>query len=127
MPIIDVAPVYVGLDQGFFEEEGLELELSTGQGGAAIVPGVVSGSTDFGFGNNHSLMIAASSGLPLRVVASGGGRRRSCSPARRKAPQALACTRGPSPGGCSGVASSGSRGRSGRLTGRADVTTTSSS
>lgn len=71
IPIIDVAPVYVGLDQGFFADEGVELELSTGQGGAAIVPGVVSGGTDIGFGNNLSLVIAASTGLPLRVIASG--------------------------------------------------------
>lgn len=71
IPIIDVAPVYVGMDQGFFEEEGIELELSTGQGGAAIVPGVVSGSIDVGFGNNLSLVIGTSSGLPLRVIASG--------------------------------------------------------
>ncbi|GAA4287082.1 ABC transporter substrate-binding protein [Georgenia daeguensis] len=71
IPIIDVAPVYVGMDQGFFEDEGIELELSTGQGGAAIVPGVVSGSIDFGFGNNLSLVIGSSNGLPLQVVASG--------------------------------------------------------
>ncbi|MHB1065484.1 MAG: ABC transporter substrate-binding protein [Georgenia sp.] len=38
IPIIDVAPVHVGMAQNFFEEEGLELELSTGQGGAAILP-----------------------------------------------------------------------------------------
>ncbi|MCK6212436.1 ABC transporter substrate-binding protein [Georgenia sp. EYE_87] len=71
IPIIDVAPVYVGMEQGFFEDEGIELELSTGQGGAAIVPGVVSGSIDMGFGNNLSLVIGNSSGLPLRVIASG--------------------------------------------------------
>ena len=71
IPIIDVAPVYVGLDQGFFEEEGIDLDISAGQGGAAIVPGVVSGDLDIGFGNNLSLVIASSAGLPLRVVASG--------------------------------------------------------
>lgn len=71
IPIIDVAPVYVGMEQGFFEEEGIELEISSGQGGAAIVPGVVSGEMDFGFGNSQSLLIAVDGGLPLRVVASG--------------------------------------------------------
>ncbi|MFH5824012.1 ABC transporter substrate-binding protein [Georgenia sp. AZ-5] len=71
IPIIDVAPLHLGLEQGFFEEEGLELEISTGEGGAAIVPGVVGGSYDFGFGNSLSLVVGASTGLPLQVVASG--------------------------------------------------------
>lgn len=71
IPIIDVAPVYLGMEQGFFEDAGIELDLSAGQGGAAIVPGVVSGNLDFGFGNNVSIIVAASSGLPLRVAASG--------------------------------------------------------
>lgn len=71
IPIIDVAPLHVGLEEGFFEEEGLEVEISTGEGGAAIVPGVVGGSYDFGFGNSLSLVVASASGLDLRVVASG--------------------------------------------------------
>lgn len=71
IPIIDVAPLYVGMDQGFFEEQGLQVEIATGEGGAAIVPGVIGGSYDFGFGNDFSLVIGASTGLPLRVVASG--------------------------------------------------------
>ncbi|MFW3169907.1 ABC transporter substrate-binding protein [Geodermatophilus sp. CPCC 206100] len=71
IPIIDVAPIYLGQEQGFFEEQGIELDLSAGQGGAAIVPGVASGSIDIGFGNNFSLVVAASSGLPLKVIASG--------------------------------------------------------
>ncbi|MGK5172565.1 ABC transporter substrate-binding protein [Geodermatophilus sp. CPCC 205761] len=70
IPIIDVAPVYLGIEQGFFEEQQIELDLSAGQGGAAIVPGVASGSIDIGFGNNLSLVVAASSGLPLQVICS---------------------------------------------------------
>ena len=70
IPIIDVAPVYLGQEQGFFEEQGIELDLSAGQGGAAIVPGVASGSIDIGFGNNLSLVVAASNGLPLQVISS---------------------------------------------------------
>ncbi|MQA13259.1 MAG: nitrate ABC transporter substrate-binding protein [Pseudonocardiaceae bacterium] len=71
IPIVDVAPVYLGMQRGFFEESGLNLELSSGQGGAAIIPGVVGGSLDIGFGNNTSLVLAASKGLPLQVIASG--------------------------------------------------------
>jgi NitT/TauT family transport system substrate-binding protein len=49
----------------------MELTLETGQGGAAIVPGVVSGQFQFGFSNVTSLLIAQSRGLPLKVVANG--------------------------------------------------------
>lgn len=71
IPIVDVAPIYLGQDQGFFEECGLDLTLETGQGGAAIVPGVVSGESQFGFSNITSLLLAASQGLPLQIVANG--------------------------------------------------------
>lgn len=71
IPIVDVAPIYLGIEQGFFTDAGIELELSAGQGGAAIVPGVASGDLDFGFGNNLSLIQAAAQGLPIQVVASG--------------------------------------------------------
>ena len=49
----------------------MELTLESGQGGAAIVPGVVSGQFQFGFSNVTSLLIASSRGLPLKVVSNG--------------------------------------------------------
>jgi len=71
IPIVDVAPIYLGLKQGFFAAEGLDLGLETAQGGAAIVPGVVSGQYQFGFSNSTSLLLATAKGLPLKVVSSG--------------------------------------------------------
>ena len=71
IPILDVAPIYLGKEKGFFSKRGMELTLETGQGGAAIVPGVVSGQFQFGFSNVTSLLIAQSRGLPLKVVANG--------------------------------------------------------
>ena len=73
IPIVDVAPVYLGDRQGFFAEQGLKLDLQSAQGGAAIVPAVVSGQVDFGFSNVTSLIIARSKDLPLKVVAPGAG------------------------------------------------------
>ncbi|MFA1551133.1 ABC transporter substrate-binding protein [Actinomadura chokoriensis] len=73
IPIVDVAPIYLGNQQGFFAEQGLKLDLQSAQGGAAIVPAVVSGQVDFGFSNYTSLLIAKSKGLPLKVVAAGAG------------------------------------------------------
>lgn len=71
IPIVDVAPVYLGNQQGFFAEQKLRLRFETAQGGAAIVPAVVSGQVDFGFSNYTSLVLARSKGLPLKVVAPG--------------------------------------------------------
>jgi NitT/TauT family transport system substrate-binding protein len=71
IPIVDVAPIYLGVEQGFFEERGLEVTLELAQGGAAIVPAVVAGEFDFGFSNITSLLIAQTQGLPLKVVAAG--------------------------------------------------------
>jgi NitT/TauT family transport system substrate-binding protein len=71
LPIADMAPLYLGIQKGFFREEGLEVKTQVAQGGAAIVPAVVSGDFQFGFGNNVSLMIARSKGLPLKIVTEG--------------------------------------------------------
>ncbi|MFD4256348.1 ABC transporter substrate-binding protein [Streptomyces sp. NPDC058534] len=71
IPIVDVAPLYLGQKKGFFEERGLKLSFSSAQGGAAIVPGVVSGQLDFGFSNMTSLMIAQSNKVPVKAVANG--------------------------------------------------------
>ncbi|MER5433628.1 ABC transporter substrate-binding protein [Streptomyces sp. NPDC002588] len=71
IPIVDVAPVYLGVKQGFYEKHGLKLSITTAQGGAAIVPGVVSGQFQFGFSNVTSLMVAQSNSLPVKAVSNG--------------------------------------------------------
>jgi len=71
IPIVDVAPIYLGIEQGFFAERGITVELTEAQGGAAIVPGVAAEEFDFGFSNLTSLLLAQSSGLPIEVVANG--------------------------------------------------------
>lgn len=43
------APQYVALSQGFFEEEGLEIELTTAQGADAVMTSVLAGQSDIGF------------------------------------------------------------------------------
>ena len=71
IPIVDCAPVYLGNKMGFFKDEGLQLDIQTATGGAAIVPGVVSGSFDFAFSNLISVMVARDKGLDLKFVANG--------------------------------------------------------
>jgi len=71
IPIVDVAPIYLGVQEGFFEDEGLDVTLELAQGGAAIVPAVASGEYQFGFSNISSLLLASQQGLPLKIVAPG--------------------------------------------------------
>lgn len=71
IPIADVAPVFVGIEQGYFKEQGIELEPQFAAGGAAITPAVVSGDFDIGFSNTISLLIASSKGLPVQIVSQG--------------------------------------------------------
>lgn len=71
IPIIDVAPVKLGIDRGVFADKGLEVTTQDAQGGAAIVPGVMSGDFDFGYSNIASLLVARDQGLPLKLIAIG--------------------------------------------------------
>ncbi|MFJ9707791.1 ABC transporter substrate-binding protein [Streptomyces sp. NPDC101234] len=71
IPIVDVAPLYLGQKEGFFGKRGLKLSMTLAQGGAAIVPGVTSGQFQFGFSNVTSLMIARSNGVPVQAIANG--------------------------------------------------------
>ncbi|MDQ1051699.1 ABC transporter substrate-binding protein [Streptomyces sp. V4I2] len=71
IPIVDVAPLYLGQKQGFFSKRGIDLKMELAQGGAAIVPGVVSGQFQFGFSNTTSLMLAQTKGVPIKSVVNG--------------------------------------------------------
>jgi NitT/TauT family transport system substrate-binding protein len=71
IPIADVAPLYVGIKQGFFKEENLTIKPQLAEGGATITAQTVSGDLQVGFPNVTSLVIAASKKLPVQIVASG--------------------------------------------------------
>ena len=71
IPIADVAPLYLGIRKGFFKQVKLTVKPQPAQGGAAIVPAVLSGSDQIGFSNTTSLIIAASKGLPVQIISQG--------------------------------------------------------
>jgi NitT/TauT family transport system substrate-binding protein len=56
---------------GFFEREGLDVELISLSGGAPILDGVMSGSIDIGFSNVVSLVLRCSNGAPFVSVFGG--------------------------------------------------------
>lgn len=69
LPILPTAALHAGIEQGFFADHGLELKVESGQGGAALLPAVVSGQMQFATSNPVSLMQAAEQGLDVRVIA----------------------------------------------------------
>jgi NitT/TauT family transport system substrate-binding protein len=71
IPIADVAPLYLGMKKGFFEQEQLTIKPQLAEGGAAITPAVVSGDFQIGFSNTISLLIAASQDLPVEIISQG--------------------------------------------------------
>ena len=68
IPIGGLAPFYYGLEQGYFEDEGLDVSTEIGFGGAEFVPSVLSGEYQFAVGEYLSLMIARENGVELQVV-----------------------------------------------------------
>jgi NitT/TauT family transport system substrate-binding protein len=71
IPIVDVAPLHLGISKGFFKEQNLDVEVINATGGSAVVPGVVSGQFDFAFGNVVSMIVARSQGIELKALAEG--------------------------------------------------------
>jgi NitT/TauT family transport system substrate-binding protein len=69
LPIADLAPLYHGIEAGYFEEEGLDVTTEIGQGGAALVPAVVNGDYQLAFGNYVSLMLARQNDVDVQIVA----------------------------------------------------------
>ncbi|SFL42887.1 ABC transporter substrate-binding protein [Geodermatophilus ruber] len=68
LPVAVTGALQAGIDQGFFEERGIELTIETGQGGAALLPAVASGEMEFATSNPVSLLQARGEGLDVRVV-----------------------------------------------------------
>jgi NitT/TauT family transport system substrate-binding protein len=71
IPIADVAPLYLGMKNGFFDEVQLKIDPQLAEGGAAITPAVLSGDFQIGFSNTISLLIAASQDLPVQIISQG--------------------------------------------------------
>ncbi|WP_460801990.1 ABC transporter substrate-binding protein [Microbacterium sp. GXF6406] len=68
LTIAPAAAVQYGIDEGIFEEHGLDVTTQITQGGAAMLPAVSTGQIDFGVGNPLSVLVAASQGVDVRVV-----------------------------------------------------------
>lgn len=72
VPVVDVAALYIGENEGYFEEEGIALNIEFGQGSAAMIPALLNGQYDIQYGGSVNLLQAVGSGLPLVATAVGG-------------------------------------------------------
>lgn len=61
------APLYVAQEEGYFAEEGLEVEFTYDQG-SNIMQNVAAGNVDFGFPNGDSVINAYGNGVEVNVV-----------------------------------------------------------
>jgi NitT/TauT family transport system substrate-binding protein len=68
LPILPTAALYAGIEEGFFADRDIEITVETGQGGAALLPQVVSGQIQFATSNPVSLLQARDEDLDVRVI-----------------------------------------------------------
>jgi NitT/TauT family transport system substrate-binding protein len=60
-----------GVQEGFFKERELDVEVTPSQGGATVVPAVVSGDSDIAGSNLVSVLLAQGKDIPVKIVAPG--------------------------------------------------------
>jgi NitT/TauT family transport system substrate-binding protein len=75
LPIVDVAPVFIAIEEGLFAAEGLTVTTETMEGGAAAIPALVGGDLDIAFGAWPSFLLANEQGIELRAIADGDAAR----------------------------------------------------
>lgn len=63
------APQYVALEKGFFEEEGLKIELDVGQGADKTMTAVISGNADIGLMGTEAGIYVYNEGKENHAVA----------------------------------------------------------
>ena len=69
IPIIDIAPLQVAVARGYFAAEGIEVDTTPTQGGAAGIPALAAGQVQVVFSNVVSIIQAAKQGLGVEIIA----------------------------------------------------------
>ena len=68
---VPAAFLQYGVKQGYFKSRKLDVKVQPSQGGATVIPSVVSGDTDIGGSNLVSVLLAQSKQVPVKIVAPG--------------------------------------------------------
>ena len=61
-------PFYLGLQRGYYKDEGIDLSIGEGQGSVRAVQTVGAGGDDFGLSDGGSIVAGASKGAPVKAV-----------------------------------------------------------
>jgi NitT/TauT family transport system substrate-binding protein len=62
------APFYLGKERGYFDQEGIDLDIQEGRGSGVTVQAVAAGTAAFGYADVPTMMKAASKGAPVIAV-----------------------------------------------------------
>ncbi|MBC8055174.1 MAG: ABC transporter substrate-binding protein [Rhizobiales bacterium] len=62
------APFFLGKEKGYYDAEGIDLEIQEGRGSAVSVQAVAAGSATFGYVDVPTMIRAASKGAPVKAV-----------------------------------------------------------
>lgn len=62
------APFYLGKERGYFEQEGIDLDIQEGRGSGLTVQAVAAGTATFGYADVPTMIKAASKGAPVMAV-----------------------------------------------------------
>lgn len=68
--ILSLAPFYVAIEQGFFEEEGIEANIASGGGGAQVIATLLSGEAQFAISGPRSMFSALEADKKLLAIQS---------------------------------------------------------
>lgn len=72
VPVVEMAPIYIALDKGYFADEGLNLTTQVMQSAPAMIPSVMNGQLTFGTAAVPAYVSAAQQGLPI-IATTGAG------------------------------------------------------
>ncbi|MFT4174009.1 MAG: ABC transporter substrate-binding protein [Rhodocyclaceae bacterium] len=62
------APFYYGKDKGYFEKEGIDLEIQEGRGSGPTIQAVAANNVTFGFADIGTMMKITAKGAPVKAV-----------------------------------------------------------
>jgi NitT/TauT family transport system substrate-binding protein len=68
VPYGEHAPFYYGKEKGFYEDEGIDLEIKPGNGSATVIKQVAQNQTTFGWADTPPLLSGVGSGMPVKSV-----------------------------------------------------------
>ncbi|MBI2134873.1 ABC transporter substrate-binding protein [Candidatus Woesearchaeota archaeon] len=68
LPSIMYAPHLLAQEKGFYEEEGLDVEILSSQGSSLAAKLIANGENEFGMASANAVLIGITKGMPLKVI-----------------------------------------------------------